>query len=81
MAVLDEVPGIQVAVQINGRDAVEYDDPEPPSHDHATCPISSKYIECIDDAEFSIRCVANRDYNWGYKKHGLECRILWTNKI
>ncbi|RYP44182.1 hypothetical protein DL768_009330 [Monosporascus sp. mg162] len=32
MAVLDDVPGIEVAVQINGRDVVEYDDPDASNH-------------------------------------------------
>ncbi|RYO87780.1 hypothetical protein DL766_004622 [Monosporascus sp. MC13-8B] len=53
MAVLD-VPGIEVAVQISGRDVVEYDGTDAPEHVRS-CPTSSKHIESIDDAEFAIR--------------------------
>ncbi|RYP07243.1 hypothetical protein DL764_002630 [Monosporascus ibericus] len=63
MAVLDDVPGVEVAVQINGQDVVEYDDPDASEHVRS-CPTSSKYIESIDDAEFTIRYKASLDYNW-----------------
>lgn len=75
MAILDEVPGVEVAVQIAGEDVVEYDDPEPPSNDNATYPISNKYIECIDGAEFRIRYKAGEQYNWGYKNHSLQFKV------
>ncbi|RYP63307.1 hypothetical protein DL771_009339 [Monosporascus sp. 5C6A] len=76
MAVLDEVPGIEVAVQINGRNVVEYDDPDA-SEQARPCPTSSKYIESIDDAEFTIRYTASLDYNWeGYQDHVLRFRAF-----
>ncbi|KAJ2986948.1 hypothetical protein NUW58_g4784 [Xylaria curta] len=68
MAILEDVPGIEVAVQIAGNDAVEYD-----ANDNdivnATCPTVTKYVECVDDAEFAIRIATKRDYAWGYKNH------------
>lgn len=75
MAILDDVPGIEVAVQINGQDVVEYDDPDASELD-APCPTSSKYIECIDDAVFAIRCRATSHYKWGYKNHSLHFRAM-----
>ncbi|RYP72241.1 hypothetical protein DL770_007985 [Monosporascus sp. CRB-9-2] len=76
MAVLDDVPGIEVAVQINGRDVIEYDDPDASNHVRS-CPTSSKYIESIDDAEFTIRYKASLDYNWeGCRDHVLRFRAF-----
>lgn len=70
MAVLDKIPGIEVTVQINGQDVVEYDDPDASELDKS-CPTSSKYIESIDDAEFTIQYKVTNEYRWGYKKHRL----------
>ncbi|KAK7756490.1 hypothetical protein SLS62_001324 [Diatrype stigma] len=68
MAVLDKVPGIEVTVQINGQDVVEYNDPDASEFD-ATFPTSSKYIECVDDAEFAVQYHVTNEYKWGYKDH------------
>lgn len=73
MAILNEVPGIEVAVRIGHQDAVEYDDPEPLSDGNVPYPISNKYIECVDGAEFSIRCKADKRYNWETKEQALQC--------
>ncbi|RYP67867.1 hypothetical protein DL769_005656 [Monosporascus sp. CRB-8-3] len=76
MAVLDDIPGIEVAVQINGWDVVEYDDPDASEHVRS-CPTSSKYIESIDDTEFTIRYKASLGYNWeGCRDHVLRFRTF-----
>ncbi|RYP24432.1 hypothetical protein DL767_008602 [Monosporascus sp. MG133] len=76
MAVLNDIPGIEVAVQINGQDVVEYDDPDASEHVRS-CATSSKYIESIDDAEFTIRYKASLDYNWeGCRDHVLRFRAF-----
>lgn len=74
MAVIDDVPGIKVTVQINGQDVVEYDDPDA-SELNATRPTSSKYIECIDDAEFAVQHHVTDKYKWGYKDHYLNFKV------
>ncbi|KAK6953414.1 hypothetical protein Daesc_005718 [Daldinia eschscholtzii] len=68
MAVLEDVPGIEVVVQVAGRDAIEYEDPNASERETrgATCPTSTKYIECIDGAEFSIRTTITNAYQWGH---------------
>ncbi|KAI0122596.1 hypothetical protein F4814DRAFT_214546 [Daldinia grandis] len=67
MAILDEVPGIAVTMQVAGSDATEYEDPNASEQDttDAVCPTSTMYIECIDGAEFSITTQIASDYPWG----------------
>ncbi|TGO80941.1 hypothetical protein BPOR_1500g00020 [Botrytis porri] len=62
MVVLDKLPGLEVAVRVNGVQVQEYDDDEDveigpgPSGEHQASRTVSKYIEAIDGAEFSIIC-------------------------
>lgn len=76
MAVLEDVPGIKVVVTVAGEDAIEYDDPNDADRERPAWPTSSKYIECVDDAEFSIKAFITSDYAWGYQNHNL--RINFT---
>ncbi|TRX88622.1 hypothetical protein FHL15_010481 [Xylaria flabelliformis] len=74
MAILADVPGIEVTVQVAGKEAVEYDPDAEEGHslaESATCPTATKYIECIDEAPFSIKIATSRRYAWGYKGHSL----------
>ncbi|GAW26022.1 hypothetical protein SAMD00023353_1900350 [Rosellinia necatrix] len=74
MAVLEDIPGVEVTVRVAGEDAVEHDDAHKEkrgSDEHDTCPAVTRYIESIDDAEFAIMIAADRDYDWGYKDHSL----------
>ncbi|KAI1654261.1 hypothetical protein F4813DRAFT_210382 [Daldinia decipiens] len=68
MAVLEDVPGIEVTVQVAGIDAAEYEDPNASEQDvaGANCPTSTKYIECIDGAEFAIKTRVTGDYRWSH---------------
>ncbi|KAI0834851.1 hypothetical protein F5Y06DRAFT_278071 [Hypoxylon sp. FL0890] len=76
MAILEDVPGISFKIQVAGHDAIEYDDPnEEESTAPTRYPISTKYIECIDGAEFGIKALITRDHDWGYKNHSLTLRI------
>ncbi|KAI3336614.1 hypothetical protein HD806DRAFT_11720 [Xylariaceae sp. AK1471] len=78
MAILEEVPGIEVAVQIDGKDVIEYDPNDEEERSLATgtqCPTVTKYIECVNDAEFAIRMTASLGYKWGYKNHSLIFRV------
>ncbi|KAI1757403.1 hypothetical protein F4782DRAFT_478412 [Xylaria castorea] len=74
MAILDDVPGVEVTVRVAGNETVEYDPCEEERHslaESATCPTVTKYIECIDEADFSIKIAASRRYAWGYRSHCL----------
>ncbi|KAI0443827.1 hypothetical protein F4803DRAFT_549752 [Xylaria telfairii] len=74
MAILNDVPGIQVTVQVAGIDLVEYDAGEEERKSRVgstTCPAAVNFIECIDEAEFAIKIAAGREYAWSYKKHSL----------
>ncbi|KAK5631836.1 hypothetical protein RRF57_007550 [Xylaria bambusicola] len=73
MAVIEDVPGIEVTVLVDRKKAIEYeaDDELKRSLTKHACPTATKYIESINDASFSIRLDARRDYAWGYKKHAL----------
>ncbi|KAI1074505.1 hypothetical protein F5B20DRAFT_563534 [Whalleya microplaca] len=81
MAILEDVPGVQVTVEINGQDVREYNDPDASESGPADCPTSYKYIECIDDAEFSVKARISEDYEWGYKDHSLATRLYVDGKF
>ncbi|KAI1213389.1 uncharacterized protein F4807DRAFT_410917 [Annulohypoxylon truncatum] len=73
MAILEELPGIEITVVVAGRDAIEYDDPDASEHSirEAECPTSTKYIECVNDANFGVKYRLTKDYDWTYKNHCL----------
>ncbi|KAI1428551.1 hypothetical protein F5Y12DRAFT_711187 [Xylaria sp. FL1777] len=79
MAVLDEVPGIEVSILVNGQKAIEYVDPHASKLDldgHLKYPVVTKYIESIDDAEFSVKLAVDDDvYAWDEIKHGLAIKV------
>lgn len=80
MAVLDDIPGIKVAVVVGGNEVTEYDDPNAADQDQPAYPTSTKYIECADGAEFSIKLYVNHNYAWGYRDHALKVRPLIDGK-
>ncbi|KAI1646949.1 uncharacterized protein F4817DRAFT_120038 [Daldinia loculata] len=73
MAILEVVPGIEAVVQVAGSDATEYEDPNALEQDttDAICPTSTKYIECIDGARFTIKARVTRDYQWSREVNAL----------
>ncbi|KAH7039983.1 uncharacterized protein B0I36DRAFT_357346 [Microdochium trichocladiopsis] len=62
MAILESVPGIEVTIEVAGSTADEFDDP------NTTNPASekslTKYIECIDDAEFAVMTKIGHGFLW-----------------
>ncbi|ETS79320.1 hypothetical protein PFICI_09173 [Pestalotiopsis fici W106-1] len=70
----EDVPGMEVTVQINGVDVKEYDAPEAGDEDK-DYPTITKYIESIDDAFFAVNLNINNHYDWrhGKAKHCLSC--------
>ncbi|KAI2470387.1 hypothetical protein F4781DRAFT_390782 [Annulohypoxylon bovei var. microspora] len=74
MAIIEGRPGIGVTVVVAGRDATEYNDPDALEHqpnEAASCLTSTKYIECIDGANFSVNYHVSEYHNWGYRGHSL----------
>lgn len=67
----------EVAVQINGVDVKEYDAPDA-DDDNQDIPTFTKYIECIDDALFTIRHRVQNGYKFTteHKTHALEFKTL-----
>jgi hypothetical protein len=79
MTINEDVPGIQVTVQIRDTEAVEYAADDATNED-AVCPTVTKYIECIDDASFRVRVVIDDNYEWGYKNHSLAYHLYIDGK-
>ncbi|RYP42119.1 hypothetical protein DL767_000484 [Monosporascus sp. MG133] len=79
MAILQELPGVKVTVRVEGKDCVEYEDPDA-ADIQTSCPTSTKYIESVDDAEFCIHFHVDSDYNWDYKKHFLDVAVYVDNQ-
>ncbi|KAI1428550.1 hypothetical protein F5Y12DRAFT_790008 [Xylaria sp. FL1777] len=77
MAILESVPGVEVTVQIAGKDAIEYeaDDEGKLSLAKHACPTATKYIEAIDDAKFAVKLAASCEYGWDYQKHALVFKL------
>ncbi|KAI0883591.1 uncharacterized protein GGS22DRAFT_167494 [Annulohypoxylon maeteangense] len=77
MAILEELPGVEVTVVVAGRDAVEYDDPDASEQPAGVenYPTSTKYIECIDGTNFSIKYNFTGNYDWSYRNHSLCLRL------
>ncbi|TGJ85624.1 hypothetical protein E0Z10_g3169 [Xylaria hypoxylon] len=80
MAVIDQVPGIEVTIQVDGENATEYVDPHAPDSDldaNHECPIITKYIESIDDTKFSVKVAIDDDaYAWDDIEHCLSSSIV-----
>ncbi|KAI0136861.1 hypothetical protein BJ170DRAFT_589823 [Xylariales sp. AK1849] len=74
MTINEDVPGIEIAVQIGGVDATEYE-ADDAGDEEAACPTLTKFIECVDDALFSLRMRVDDTYDWGYKDHSLSIDV------
>ncbi|TRX92701.1 hypothetical protein FHL15_006375 [Xylaria flabelliformis] len=81
MAIHDDVPGLEVTVRCNEEPLHELEDPNAhDSNDAATYPSITKYIECVDDAEFDVTIEVSSDYQWGYRNHVLVAYIYVDGK-
>ncbi|KAI1808702.1 hypothetical protein F4811DRAFT_569488 [Daldinia bambusicola] len=83
MALIRGIPGIEVVVQVAGSDAVEYEDPDASEQEETkdtTCPTSTKYVECTDGAEFSIKMIVSDTYQWGHKNTGVAMHLRLDGK-
>ncbi|OLN92285.1 hypothetical protein CCHL11_01572 [Colletotrichum chlorophyti] len=74
MAVLSELPGVKVTIQVNGQDAAEYDDPDGLESDvNRRCARwrNSRYVESMDNAHFTVKYEVDKNHPWETKNHGL----------
>ncbi|KAI1753762.1 hypothetical protein F4782DRAFT_495568 [Xylaria castorea] len=72
MAIHSDVPGLEVTVRCNEEPLHELEDPNAhDSNDASACPLTTKYIECVDDTEFDITVKVSSNYKWGYRNHVL----------
>ncbi|GAW15783.1 hypothetical protein ANO14919_052030 [Xylariales sp. No.14919] len=74
MAINDDVPGLGVTVRCHKQPLHELEDPNTHDDDAVACPTTSKYIECVDNAEFDVYIVVDPTYHWGYRDHVLVAR-------
>ncbi|KAI2471767.1 hypothetical protein F4781DRAFT_76630 [Annulohypoxylon bovei var. microspora] len=79
MAIIPELPGVEVTINIRGQTAAEYDDPktlerQQEKNKSIGTKIYSKFIECEDDVPFKICLKVTDTYPWGYKNHSLSIR-------
>lgn len=81
MKVPDIAPGIEAAVQIDGVDAKEYDAPDA-GDEFALHPTATRYIECADDALFTLRVDIGPEYKWKrHRGHGLNVVLRIDGQI
>ncbi|KAI0485557.1 hypothetical protein F4859DRAFT_387522 [Xylaria cf. heliscus] len=70
MAIHNDVPGLEATVRCNQEPLQELEDPYAhDDNDAAACPLTTKYIECVDNAEFDVTIEVSPDYQWGYRNH------------
>ncbi|KAI8962419.1 hypothetical protein F5Y11DRAFT_322987 [Daldinia sp. FL1419] len=82
MAIIRDVPGVEVIVQVAGNDAIEYEDPNASERENesAAFPTSTKYIECIDGAEFVVKMRITEVIQWSNKHDAFEFSIRIDGK-
>lgn len=75
MAVIDGIPGLEAWVCVNGKRAKEYD----PDNDveEVNPSMTTKYIESVSGASFSLHFKVNRTYKLSYKDYvlGVEYKL------
>ncbi|KAK7906583.1 hypothetical protein PG985_016320 [Apiospora marii] len=71
MAIIEDVPGVEISIHVAGVPAKEHVDPEPDEMPNQ-CFLSSAYIECVDNQAFSFRYKVDKTYDWGHKDHWLK---------
>lgn len=65
MAILDELPGLEVTVQVDGCNVREYTDPYALNHrqsSRGSCPKAVKYIESKTGANFAVCFLKDPDF-------------------
>ncbi|TKW59438.1 hypothetical protein CTA1_10229 [Colletotrichum tanaceti] len=83
MAIIHDLPGVKITVQVDGQDAVEYDDPDGLENDanrkNARWRTFS-YVESKDDAFFSVRYQIDNSHRWQSPVHALSLTLYVDGK-
>ncbi|WDK09704.1 hypothetical protein CGRA01v4_00982 [Colletotrichum graminicola] len=83
MAIIRDFPGVKVTVQVDGRDATEYDDPDgfetDPNRKNARWR-TFHYIESKDDAFFSVCYQVDNSHRWEGPDHALTLALYVDGK-
>ncbi|KAK1727219.1 hypothetical protein CaCOL14_000794 [Colletotrichum acutatum] len=83
MAVIDELKGVKVTVQVNGQEAIEYDDPDGLENDvnrkHATHR-TFNYIESKDDTCFTVKYEVGNMHRWESPKSAFSLYLYVDGK-
>jgi len=66
MAILKDLPGVQVSIFVNGQELHKYDDPDDDENNPAPDSVT-KFIEAECGAEFSIRVDLKEEAKTAYK--------------
>ncbi|KDN63137.1 hypothetical protein CSUB01_12282 [Colletotrichum sublineola] len=83
MAIIRDFPGVKVTVQIDGRDAIEYDDPdgfETDTNRKNARWRTFRYVESKDDAFFSIRYQIDNSHRWESPDHAFALTLYVDGK-
>ncbi|KAG9736997.1 hypothetical protein KCU73_g10112, partial [Aureobasidium melanogenum] len=60
MAILDGLPGVEIAVVVDGRDLHEYQDSDTANKEDTV----TKYIEAVDGANFAVKIKVTKDFEF-----------------
>ncbi|KAI1388880.1 uncharacterized protein F4822DRAFT_261210 [Hypoxylon trugodes] len=73
MAIIAEIPGVEVTVRIAGEVAEEHDGPKATDRKikESVLKTCNMFIECRDNTPFAIHLKVDNDYRWGRKNHSL----------
>ncbi|KAK2026900.1 hypothetical protein LX32DRAFT_641427 [Colletotrichum zoysiae] len=83
MAIIRDFPGVKVTVQVDSRDATEYDDPDGVENDanrKNACWRTSTYVESKDDAFFRIRYQVDNSHRWEGPNHAFALALYVDGK-
>ncbi|KAI1826913.1 hypothetical protein F4861DRAFT_495654 [Xylaria intraflava] len=79
MAINEDVPGLEAVVHCQDRRMTELEDPNAneadDAEDAAICPVTTKYIECVDGAEFDVTILVHENYLWGFRDHVITANV------
>lgn len=75
MAIINDVPGLEVTVLVHSQPLAEYDSPQTIVNLSSDKNTTVKYIESHDNASFSVCVRANSQYAWDYRNHALQVKL------
>ncbi|KAF3016434.1 hypothetical protein E8E14_004872 [Neopestalotiopsis sp. 37M] len=82
MVMIDGIPGLEAWVCVNDERALEYEPSTgPPKVEEVDPPTSTKYIQSISGAAFSIHCKIGPDFNWSNARKSQYVDLRFHYKI